>query len=480
MQTAASPNFLDEAIPPHRQPPGGVRRRLRRTFRAVAITLIVGFLVLSWTTRSSDPNPYVALRDSATVRTLRSLITNPTQALAGAGDDRINVLLIGMGGVGHEGPLLADTILIASVERDGSHPVLISVPRDLLLPLPDGTFEKANAVHAYAEDRDRRGAEALRDALHVALGIDVPHFIRVDFRGFVGLVDELGGVDVDVLHTLDDPSYPIAGNEDAPWEERYEHLVIPAGLQHLDGALALKYVRSRSARGSEGSDFARGRRQQQLLRAVRAAAQDDSILARARTVKALLNTWKYHLATNLDPPELVRMAELLDAIPLETITQIVFTDDPASGELLASRWNGAYVLRPRGGSYDILRETVAHALDASAPAPATRLRVVILNGTSVAGLALETAKLLDERQFAIVHIGNAPRLTIDETIIYYRNESDDALRATAIAELVKQFHAVTSPTFPLLDALSIDSDILIVLGGTSVRAANGPEGTPAS
>ncbi|MDO8425734.1 MAG: LCP family protein [bacterium] len=473
MHEIHAPNFLERPVPERHPPPP--LARTRRIIRAAAITLAVLFVALSWSTRSSDPNPYIALRDSATVRTLRSLITNPTQALA-TRDNRIHVLLIGIGGAGHEGPLLADTILIASMRPDGTDPVLVSVPRDLLLPLPDGGSEKANAIHAYAEDRDRRGAAALRDAIAAALGIDIPYYVRVDFRGFSGLVDTVDGVDVLVERTLDDPLYPITGKEDAPWEERYEHLVIPAGVQHLDGTLALKYVRSRHGRGAEGSDFARARRQQQLLRALRARLIDTATLTEPRVIKGLLQTWRQHLATNLDPPELLQLAQLIEDIDLTTVQQVVLTDDPTNGVLTAGRWNGAYVLRPRGDDYAIIQATIARALNpVDTPSAPQRFHILILNGTAIDGLAQQTADALDAQQYAVVGVGNAPSRAVDRTVIYYQASAINAARpaetiAQHAAALARQFNAVIATTFPALPILSTASpDILIVLGGTALQ-----------
>ncbi|MDO8598623.1 MAG: LCP family protein, partial [bacterium] len=232
---------------------GRIARRVLRIFRTTLIVAIVAFAVLSWTTRSSNPNIIRALGESATVRSVLSLLRSPSLALQGEREDRITVLLLGMGGEGHEGPLLTDTILIASVQPSTRHATLISIPRDLLIPTADGTREKVNAINAYAEARRGDGAATLRDALERTLALRIPYYVRVDFRGFVGLIEAIDGIDVDVERTLDDPQYPVTGMENAPWADRFERLVIPAGQQHFTGALALKYVRSRHALGIEGS-----------------------------------------------------------------------------------------------------------------------------------------------------------------------------------------------------------------------------------
>ncbi|MFH1430483.1 MAG: LCP family protein [Candidatus Uhrbacteria bacterium] len=466
--TPASPNLLDDKS--RQQPATSPRRPTRRVLRSIrtaAIVVAVAFFVLSWTTRSSNPNPYIALRESTPIRSLLSLIQSTSAILDGERDNRINILLLGMGGVGHDGPLLADTILIASLDPTEGRPTLISIPRDLLLPMSGGDFEKANAIHAYAEDTDDRGPEAIREALSSVLDIDIPYHIRVDFAGFVGLIDELDGVDVLVERMLNDPEYPILGREDAePYESRFEHLVIPAGSQHLDGDLALKYVRSRHALGVEGSDFARTHRQQLLLAAIRDRVDERGGLTNPRQLLALLKLWRNHVETNLSSRELIHLAQLMQSINQDTIAHIVFTDAP-DGDLVAGRYNGSYVLRPIGGSYDILRDRVQSAFDperAVAITPARRT-VAIWNGTNVAGLAGRTAELLDETKFRVISITNAPRRTVEQTILY----SGTTVPKDIIDALTEKLNAVHATTFPAVGTMTDNPpDILIVLGTSSI------------
>lgn len=484
MTTPHAPNLLGEHHPDTPRTPERTRvQRALRVLRTTAIVAVVAFVVLAWTTRSSDPNIVTSLRESTTVRSFLALLRNPSSLLDGERDDRISVLLLGMGGAGHEGPLLADTILVASFSPSTGSAALISVPRDLLLPAGDDTFEKANAIHAYAEDRRRRGPEELAAALEDAFGLSIPSYVRVDFAGFVELVDALGGVTVDVERTLDDPLYPVTGREDAEdYATRYEHLVIPAGPQHFDGALALKYVRSRSAHGVEGSDFARGRRQQRLLGAIRDTIAAHGGLANPRQLLALVKTANRHLATNLTASDLIRLAALVRDVPFDAVEHIALTDDPTTGVLTAGRANGAYVLRPRGGAYSVLAQTIAHALAPDvAPAPPERLRVVILNGTGIAGLASQVAATLDAGQYAVLSVGNAPVQTIERTVVYAR-EVDDGDRSAAIDALVERLDATRTTTFPAVDVVATyNPDILIVLGAPAGAShASSPRAADAS
>lgn len=457
------------AAPPERTPSGrrAIRRVLRIT-RTVVIVAAVAFAVLAWTTRSSNPNVLVALRESATVRSLLSLLRSPSSVLEGERDDRITALLLGMGGEGHDGPLLTDTILVASIQPSTRAATLISIPRDLLIPLPDGRFEKVNAINAYGEARAGAGAIAVRDALEHTLGIRIPYYARVDFRGFVGLIDSIGGVLIDVERTLDDPEYPITGQENASWNERFEHLVIPAGRQQFDGDLALKYVRSRHAVGVEGSDFARARRQQRLLVAVRDRVLGRGLLANPRGLLALLDAWREHVRTNLSPPELYRFSHFITAIGGDAVTRVVFSDAP-DGELVAGLVGGTYVLRPRDGTFATIRATVQRALATTTGSGtvAAPLMVEIWNGTHVNGLATATASSLTRDGMIVTAVRNAPSQAIGQSIIYRGARVPDTLVNT----LRQSLHAEVSTAFPAFDrpVNQPTPDLLIVLGASSAQ-----------
>lgn len=467
---------LQTNLLPNDHPPSDTRartfpflRRARRVLRTAIIVLAVAFLVLSWTTRSSNPNVFLAIRDSTAVRSVLTLLRNPNLELIGQREDRVNILLLGIGGEGHEGPLLTDTIILASIRPSTRSAAFISIPRDLAIPLPDGTIQKVNAINAFAEARQHgSGGHAIRVALEDVLGVPIPYHLRVDFAGFSGLIDELGGIALDVERLLDDPSYPIPGREDAhPYESRFEHLVIRPGIQHFDGATALKYVRSRRALGLEGSDFARARRQQRVLLAVRDRALARDVLTNPRRALALLDAWRQHVDTNLTPPEFYALSRLAPDITGSAIAHVVFTDAPG-GELVARSVNGTYVLEPRDGSFDRIQSAVASALDTSATAPAPaapQLSVEIWNGTTVTGLAARTAELIANEQLTITAIRNAPVRNVRRSVIYHRSSVPPAI----VARLQRILDADVSTVFPAFDTVvQPTADFLIIVGASSV------------
>lgn len=180
---------------------------------------------------------------------------------------RTNFLLLGVAGGDHEGKDLTDTIIFASLDAHTGDTALISIPRDLWVP---SIRAKINTAYHYGEKRQPGGGGYLlaKSSTSEVIGQPVDFVILIDFSGFAKAVDAVGGVDIQVDNSFTDTKFPIPGKETDPCEPcRYETITFTAGLQHMDGVTALKFVRSRQAEGDEGTDFARSKRQEKLISA---------------------------------------------------------------------------------------------------------------------------------------------------------------------------------------------------------------------
>jgi len=220
---------------------------------------------------------------------------------------RINILILGYGGEGHEGGNLSDVIMVLSLDVKRKKASFISIPRDLWVEIPVRSDikekHKINMVWAIGLDdvrfplkegkyKGREGAFRLaKDLVGEVTGLPISYLIAIDFSGFVDLVDKLGGIEVDVPVTFDDFFYPIKGRENdtcgkssaeiSALEQkykdtelhhqftcRYEHIHFDKGKMFMDGETALKFVRSRSSQ-QHGGDFARMERQQRVILALK-------------------------------------------------------------------------------------------------------------------------------------------------------------------------------------------------------------------
>ena len=158
---------------------------------------------------------------------------------------------------------------------------MISVPRDIW---SDSLKDKVNSAYHYGEEKKKGGGLTLSKAIvSDVVGLPIQYALVLDFSGFEKVINLVDGVEVNVPKSFTDPDYPIPGkendecNNDPEYRCRYEALHFDAGVQVMDGARALKYVRSRHAEGDEGSDFARGKRQQEVILALKTKLMSKDI-----------------------------------------------------------------------------------------------------------------------------------------------------------------------------------------------------------
>lgn len=282
-----------------------------------------------------------------------SLNTNPAKAP----NDRTNVLLLGYGGAGHEGPMLMDSIILLSVSTKTKKAALISVPRDLWF-----SDHKINEGYTKAGS-PAGGWNEMKSEVTAVTGFTIDNYIAVDFGGFVKEIDTLGGVDVNAAATYDDFFYPITGEEnntcgksaaeidafkqkytgfdlEKQFECRYEHIHFDKGLVHMDGALALKYTRSRHG----DNDFGRSDRQFAVLNAIKDKAISLNVIPKGGT---LLSNLLAMVNTNLDMAGVKALANLLGNPKDYQIISIHLTD----GNVLVDSTGpaGAFILIPKEG-----------------------------------------------------------------------------------------------------------------------------------
>lgn len=210
----------------------------------------------------------------------QTLKVSPTKAVLGMYDvqkdhDQTNILILGIAGLAdHAGTNLSDSITLASYNYTTNKLVTIGIPRDIW---SEALRDKINSAYAYGEARQPGdgGMKLAKIEISAILGIPIHYVAVVSFQEFEEIIDFVGGIDIDVQQSFTDERYPIKGKEDDPcvgepdYDCRYEEISFTKGKQHMDGETALKFVRSRNSEGSEGNDFARNNRQQQVMMALK-------------------------------------------------------------------------------------------------------------------------------------------------------------------------------------------------------------------
>jgi len=408
------------------------------------------------------------------------LIVSPDRQMAGEADDRINILLLGMGGEGHDGPLLTDTIVLMSLKPSTSQVALMSIPRDLLVPLTKYGWRKINAANAFGElEAAGRGADVSRTALEGLFGMDIPYYVRIDFNGFREIIDDLGGIDVYVDKSFTDRNYPTT-------DHKVQTVSFAAGWQNLNGEEALKYSRSRHGNNGEGSDFARAKRQQKVLAAIKEKVMTFQVVKNPAMVSNLLADLQSNIATNLGVGDILRLAKFGRSIDPSTLIHKVIDDRPGS-PLVAGQYGGAYVLVPRNDDWTGLRELASGVFNsetdlkievmpgkttagANRTEPTqTKPRVEILNGSGETGLARDVAGKLTSLGFTVVRIGNAETFAFDRTMVYDLTNGAISRSIANLKEAMNDDRIDTKPSRRLSPADRTGIDSVVILGRTEPK-----------
>ncbi len=234
------------------------------------------------------------------------------------GTERFTMLLMGMDRrAGETGfAYRTDTMILFSIDPQTGAVGMLSIPRDLYMDIPaykgqQYGIQKVTTAFFLGElaAPGRGGGELAMQTIQYNLGIRVHDYVVIDFQAFIALVDAVGGVDIEVPFTINDPSYP-----DLAYG--YDPFYLEAGIQQLDGYNALRYVRTRH----QTDDFSRARRQQQLLMAIREKVLDLNMLPQlAVSAPAVWQSLSENMRTGLALDQIIRLAWYLKDIPFTRI-----------------------------------------------------------------------------------------------------------------------------------------------------------------
>lgn len=255
---------------------------------------------------------------------------NPSLLPQWGGKERVNILVLGTDRCQEgERAVRSDVIMVVSLDPVARRAVVLSIPRDLWVPIPGYGESRINTAYFYGELFESGGEALAAETVQTFLKIPIHHYIRLDFDGFQKVVDILGGVTIDVPAPIQDDMFP----DD---DYGYTSIYIPAGEQHMDGETLLKYVRTRHG----GNDFQRIKRQQQALRALAERAMSLDLLPR---LPELLNTLLDAVSTDLEPLEILALADLAQKIGVEGV-EMRAIDETLTIPYVT--WDGAQILLP--------------------------------------------------------------------------------------------------------------------------------------
>jgi len=266
--------------------------------------------------------------------------------LSGGEDDRVTILLLGAdtrpAETGYRMP--TDTIMLLSIDTKNQQAGILSIPRDLYVDIPGHGLDRINTAYVQG------GGPVAMETIERNIGVEIDHYVLVQFDAFTTIVDEIGGIDIYVPYTIDDPTFPAEcySRDDCGFDPLY----LEAGQHHFDGQTALRYARTRHG----DNDYERARRQQAVIMAVRQRVLSFDMLPRLITkAPSLYNTLSRSISTDMSLEEIVELAQAASALPDDSIRSDVVDADAVSPYRAP---NGASVLMPNHERIKELAETV--------------------------------------------------------------------------------------------------------------------------
>jgi LCP family protein required for cell wall assembly len=378
---------------------------------------------------------------------------------------RTNILLFGTAPVDYDGPLLSDTIMVLSINQTDKSAYMVSLPRDLWVKhyCPNealGTNAgRLNETYRCALKNDDAANEAaaageFQDKVGEILGLDVQYYVHLSWNGVIDIVNSVGGIDITIQSDNPDGIYDVATGIDFDNGETV----------HMDGHLALAFIRARGAAGGYGledSNFARERNQQLVIQALQAKALNAGTLSNPLKVVGLSQALGDNLRTNFEAGELRTLARLSNEIDGSNLVSLPLIDEAHGINLVANdNINGASVVVPTAGTYDYsaIKQYIRESMSAD-PMVREHALIDVLNGSGTDGRAATEAKKLEAENFQIGYIGNADSSDYASTRVYQLS-SDKPATVEALRKVYGDSVVVSNLPF----AYSTEADFVLIIG----------------
>jgi LCP family protein required for cell wall assembly len=373
--------------------------------------------------------------------------------------ERVNILLLGVDRREHEtSPARTDTMILVSIDPATNSLSMLSIPRDLWVTIPVYGQNRINTAHMLGDQYGYPGGGVAlaKKTVHNALGVPVHYFVRVDFFGFVRLVDAVGGLTIDVKNPIYDAEYP---------DGNYGTIVvdIPAGVQPMDGETVLQFARSRHGTG----DFDRMDRQQQVIEAARDKA--ISLDIPLSSIPQFLTIAGDSIQTDLTLEEMIALGEIVKRIRADSWRRAVIDDAYPTTQVTDKGW------MVEMADWDRVRQLVDELFPSPVPlAEATpsieraqiaseAARIHLQNGTVTPDLGERTATYLRDQGFNVVRYSAADGQSYAQSrLIVY---SDAEMTVSALAAQL----GVTEENIYRQYSDDLDADIVVVLGDDWAR-----------
>lgn len=401
---------------------------------------------------------------------------------------RSNILVFGTSedDPGHQGANLTDSIMVISVDQNKKNAYMVSIPRDFQVEYgaacQAGYAGKINALYqCYFNDGndEEAGANALKKKVGEVLGLDIPYYAHVNYTVVRDTVKALGTIKVDIQGSGGAPGV-MDSNFDWKCGSTYAKRIKQCppnghfidyknGPVELDAEHALYLAQARGDRaptyGLGRSNFDREINQQKIVKAIREKAASAGTLTNIGAVTGLIDALGNNLRTNFETAEIRTLMQLGNDIPSKDIIPISLIKE---GEEVVTGGAGGNIV-PTAGTYEYGEiQNYIKKMISNDPVAREAANIVVMNGTTTAGVALTESGRLTEAGFTVSNATNAPTQDYQTTTIYRINKTEKDGTAKALAKRYGVKLATTEPSF----TVDAGVDFVVIIGRASLSSSN--------
>jgi LCP family protein required for cell wall assembly len=439
---------------------------------AAVLTAYLAFIavrdfVTSWELTSL---PGVSIHDATPTPDASGVVIDPEVPLQPVGGPtpvpwdgakRVTLLVMGLDyrdWAAGEGPPRTDTMILFTIDPINQTAGMLSIPRDLWVNIPGGfSYGRINTAYQLGEAYQLPGGgpTLAMKTVEELLGVPIDYYAQIDFGAFVRFIDEIGGVKVDVPEKITiDP----LGDDNIK--------TLKPGVQTLPGELALAYAR---ARKTEGGDFDRAQRQQQVILGIRnQIVRFDQLPRLIAKSGALYSELSSGVHTNLSLDQSIRLAWLASQIPEDKIKRGII-GPPKQVSFATSPDGTQQVLKPITDQIRLLRDEIFTETGPASPAAASMdptelvqaeaARISILNGTTTPGLAARTSEYLRSLGITVAAEDNAQNAAAYTEITFYTGKPYTVKYLVDLMQIEGiRIHHLYDPASPVDVAVTLGED----------------------
>ncbi|HSX47671.1 MAG TPA: LCP family protein [Patescibacteria group bacterium] len=468
-QSYYRPSDLSEAV--SLKPVPKKKRSARRKIAYSVLTLLlIGFGIGAWY-GSAIIGSLNKVFHGNVFSDVRALIS--TTKLKGEDQGRVNILLAGDSAddPGHAGANLTDSIMVVSIDTKKHTGIMLSIPRDLWVSIPNWSHQKINAANEATNFQQNGypsgGMGQLEQIVHTDLGIPINYYALINYSAFKSAVDSVGGITVNIQSP--DPR----GLYDS-----FASLKLPNGLDILNGQQALDLARARGdnsagdrSYGFDNSDFARTQHQRQMLLALSEKTKSIGVITNPIKVTNLFKSFSTNIKTDFNLQEILRFSQITKGINLNKLQSISYSYGGKDGLIKDFRTpDGQSALVPAQGVDDFGQlKQYYQQLSSNNPVVREAPSVVVLNGSGVNGLAHKVSTILSSDGYNVKGVADANGLYSTSII----TDLSNGLKPSSIGLLktiLPKGTSIAPSTSTIVEAhesIGYNADFVVILGQNS-------------